>query len=321
MLVPSPPLLWTIVCLFAVLTVGTLVRIRVLGGVVNAGAQSHLNSLRTWWALAVSLAISTILGEAGIVVLLAIAGILSLREYLELVGWKKVGSPTAVVVFASVPIYYTLALYGYNQGLLSTAPLAFLLVLGALRAWWGLIDDYIRTTAAMVWGLMLFVYCLSHAYFLLTLPASIQPWVGKVGWFLYLVLLTETNDIAQALVGRRFGKTKITPRISSNKSLEGLLGGVALTIVLAVLLAPWLTTLMHEHSRKAGIVSAMLAGLLIALAGFLGDINKSGIKRDVGVKDSGTILPGQGGMMDRIDSLTFSAPVFYYFVRTLLIEI
>lgn len=321
MLVPSPPLLWTIACLFAVLTVGTIVRIAMLGGVVNSSAQSHLNSSKTWWALASSLAIASILGEAGVVVLLAIAGILSLREYLQLVGWRTVGSPTAVIVFASVPIYYAIALYGYDQVLLSTAPLAFLLVLGALRAWLGLIEDFIRTTAAMILGLMLFVYCLSHAYFLLTLHASTQPWVGNVGWFLYLVILTETNDIAQALVGRRIGKTKITPRISPNKSLEGLLGGIVITVTLAVLLAPSLTTLMHEQSRAAGIVLAMLAGLLIALSGFLGDINKSGIKRDVGVKDSGTILPGQGGMMDRIDSLTFSAPVFYYFVRTILTEI
>lgn len=321
MLVPSTPLLWTLACLFTVLTVGTIVRIAMLGGVVNSSAQSHLNSSKTWWALAASLAIASILSEAGVVVLLAIAGILSLREYLQLVGWKTVGSPTAVVVFASVPIYYAIALYGCDQGLLSTAPLAFLLVLGALRAWLGLIEDFIRTTAAMIMGLMLFVYCVSHAYFLLTLPASTQPWVGNVGWFLYLVLLTETNDIAQALVGRRIGKTKITLLISPNKSLEGLLGGIVLTMTLAVLLAPSLTTLMHEQSRAAGIVLAMLAGLLIALSGFLGDINKSGIKRDVGVKDSGTILPGQGGMMDRIDSLTFSAPVFYYFVRSILTEI
>ena len=321
MLVPSPPLLWTIACLFAVLTVGTIVRIAMLGGVVNSSAQSHRNSSKTWWALASSLAIASILGEAGVVVLLAIAGILSLREYLQLVGWKTVGSPTAVIVFASVPIYYAIALYGDDQVLLSTAPLAFLLVLGALRAWLGLIEDFIRTTAAMILGLMLFVYCLSHAYFLLTLPASTQPWVGNVGWFLYLVILTETNDIAQALVGRRIGKTKITPQISPNKSLEGLLGGIVITMTLAVLLAPSLTTLMQEQSRAAGIVLAMLAGLLIALSGFLGDINKSGIKRDVGVKDSGTMLPGQGGMMDRIDSLTFSAPVFYYFVRTILTEI
>ena len=216
MLVPSLPLLWTIVCLFAVLTVGTLVRIAMLGGIVNSSVQSHLNSLRTWWALAVSLAIATILGEAGVVVLLALAGILSLREYLQIVGWKTVGLPTALIVFATVPIYYTIALYGYDEGLLSAAPLAFLLVLGALRAWLGLTEDYIRTTAAMIWGLMLFVYCLSHAYFLVTLPASSQPWVGNVGWFLYLVLLTETNDIAQALVGRRFGKTKIAPQISPN---------------------------------------------------------------------------------------------------------
>lgn len=321
MLVPSLPLLWTLACLFAVLTVGTLVRIAMLGGVVNSSVQSHLNSVRTWWALAVSLAIATILGEVGVVVLLALAGILSLREYLQLLGWKTVGLPTAVVVFVSVPIYYTIALYGFDQGLLSTAPLAFLLVFGALRAWLGLIDNYIRTTAAMILGLMLFVYCLSHAYFLLTLPASAKPWVGNVGWFLYLVILTETNDIAQALVGRRFGKTKITPLISPNKSLEGLIGGIVLTMALAVLLAPSLTTMMHEHSRNAGFFFSILAGLLIALSGFLGDINKSGIKRDVGVKDSGTMLPGQGGMMDRIDSLTFSAPVFYYFIRSNLTEI
>ena len=321
MLVPPAPLLWTLACLFAVLTVGTLVRIAMLGNAVDSSRQSHLNSLRTWWTLAASLAIAAIFGDAGIVVLLAISGILSLREYLQLVGWKTVGLPTAVVVFASVPIYYAIALYGFDQGLRSTAPLAFLLVLGTLRAWLGLIEDYIRTTAAMIWGLMLFVYCLSHAYFLVTLPVSTEPWVGKVGWFLFLVLLTETNDIAQAIVGRRFGKTKIAPRISPNKSLEGLLGGIAITIALAVLLAPSLTTLMHEHSGNTGVFLAMLAGLLIALSGFLGDINKSGIKRDVGVKDSGTILPGQGGMMDRVDSLTFSAPVFYYFIRSNLTEI
>ena len=69
--------------------------------------------------------------------------------------------------------------------------------LGALRALLGLVEDFIRITAALIWGLMLFVYCLSHASFLLTLPTQTEPWVGSIGWFLYLILLTECNDIAQ----------------------------------------------------------------------------------------------------------------------------
>ena len=317
MSVPTPQLLLTIACLFASLTIGTLVRISMLRGVPNESAQSPLKSMWTWWALAVSLSIAAILGNLGVVVLLAIAGILSLREYLQMIGWKSVGRTTTVLVFAFVPFYYLLAILGYDEKLRSAAPAAFLLVLGGCRAWFGLIEDFIRITAASIWGLMLFVYCLSHAYFLLTLPAISEPWVGNIGWFLYLVLLTESNDIVQALVGRRFGKKKITPRISPNKSIEGLLGGIVVSMTLAVILAPWLTTMMQQRSWNAGAFLAMLSGLLIAIFGFLGDINKSGIKRDAGVKDSGTMLPGQGGMMDRIDSLTFSAPAFYYFVQFL----
>ncbi len=318
MFVSSPPLLWMIACLFFALTIGTLVRIAMLRGAANEMAQSHFNSIRTWWALAALLTIALLLGKAGVVGLLAIAGILSLREYLQIIGWKRVGAISAALLFVSVPLYYAFVLLDHDEWLRSAAPLAFLLVLGSLRTLLGMVEDFIRITAALIWGLMLFVYCLSHASFLLTLPTQTEPWVGNIGWFLYLVLLTECNDIAQALVGRPFGLTKITPRISPNKSLEGLLGGIAATIVLAIALAPWLTNLMQPGSGIFGVLYAMLSGLLIALSGFLGDLNKSGIKRDAGIKDSGTMLPGQGGMMDRIDSLTFSAPAFYYFLQSIL---
>jgi phosphatidate cytidylyltransferase len=169
------------------------------------------------------------------------------------------------------------------------------------------------------WGWMLFVYGLSHAYFVVAESETIEPAVGRVGWFLYLVILTETNDIAQAIIGRRFGRTKITPRISPNKSLEGLLGGILVTTSLAILLAPWLTTLMHHRGALAtSVLQAMLSGGCISLLGFFGDINMSGIKRDAGVKDGSRLLPGQGGIIDRVDSLTFTAPAFYYFVQAIV---
>lgn len=317
MLVPSPNLLWVLAGLFGILALGTIVRIAAIHGRPDDKSRSHLNSIRTWWALASLLATAVLLGHTGVAILLAVVGMLALREYMEIIGWKWVGRPTALMVFAIVPVYYSLLWFGFAELMRSLAPVAILIALGAIRASLGLVEDYIRTTAGLVWGVMLFVYGLSHAYLLLALPALPDPWVGNLGWFLYLVLLTETNDISQALIGRPFGRTKFTPQISPNKSLEGLMGGLLVTTILAVLLAPWLTSFM-QGTQSTGVLLSVLSGFLIATFGFLGDLNKSGIKRDVGIKDSGTILPGQGGMMDRVDSLTFSAPIFYYFIQAML---
>jgi len=315
---PSQHLLWAIASLIGILSLGTLSRFWMLRGRVDAKAQSHFDSLRSWWALAIALSIAALLGNMGVIALLAVVGTLSLWELQQIIGWKSVGKTTSCIVFGLATIYYASLLCGYAEQIQAISPVAIVLVLGAARAWLGLVEDFIRVTAAMIWGVLLFVYCLSHAYFLLVLPGLPEPWVGNLGWFLYLVLLTESNDIAQALIGRKWGRTKIAPVTSPNKSLEGLVGGIMVTIVLAVVLAPWLTCLM-QNSRWTGTLLAALSGVLIAIFGFLGDINKSGIKRDVGVKDSGMLIPGQGGMMDRVDSLTFSAPVFFYFVKAVLL--
>lgn len=310
----SPQLLWAIACLFGALTVGSLFRFLKLRRHSDGGADSHFKSVRSWWALAGLLSVALLLGHLGVLTLLAVAAILSLREYIQIIGWKSVGVLTVWLVYAFVPLYYCLLFCGYSEWIRSIAPVAILILLGGVRAWLGLTVGFVRATAAMIWGVMLFVYCLSHAYFLLVLPGLPVSWAGDLGWFLYLVLLTEINDISQALIGRACGRTKIAPLTSPNKTLEGLLGGIAVTTILAVLLAPWLTSFMQK-SWNGGAILSVLSGLLIAFFGFLGDLNKSGIKRDAGIKDSGTILPGQGGIMDRVDSLTFSAPIFYYFVQ------
>lgn len=319
MFIPSQHMTWAIACLFGLLGVGTCFRVWMLRGRTDVKTQSHLDSLRSWWAMAIVLSVAMLLEKVGVIALLAVVGTLSLWEFLSILGWKRVGKSTTCVVFGLAAIYYLSLLFGYAEQTQVIAPVAMVLVLGAFRACLGLVEDFIAVTAATVWGMLLFVYCLSHAYFLLALPGLPEPWVGNFGWILYLVLLTESNDIAQALIGRQLGRTKIAPVTSPNKSLEGLVGGILVTTVLAVLLAPWLTSLM-QNSWGTGMFLAASSGTLIAIFGFLGDINKSGIKRDVGIKDSGTLIPGQGGMMDRVDSLTFSAPVFYYFVKVLLMN-
>jgi phosphatidate cytidylyltransferase len=311
---PSPHLLWLIAFLFGLLAIGTLVRIAMLKGHSGERTNLHYKSVRSWWALAILLSVTLLFGHLGVLFLLGLAGILSLKEFIQILGWKSVGGPTMCVVFAIVPIYYSLLACGYTEQVRSMAPLSILILLGAVRAWLGLIEGFVRVTAGMIWGVMLFVYCLSHAYFVMTLSDLPIPWAGNAGWFLYLIVLTESNDIAQAIIGRSIGRTKIAPLTSPNKSLEGLLGGITVTTILAILLSPWLTSFMHQ-SWSTGAILSVVSGLLIATSGFLGDLNKSGVKRDAGIKDSGTMLPGQGGIVDRVDSLTFSAPVFFYLVQ------
>ena len=308
-------LIWAIAAVFAALCIGTVVRIVALRSAPEEQARSRLSSLRTWWILASLLATAIICGKVGAGILLGTAGLFALRELAALIGYSALGRSGLLILYGSLFAYYMLMFFGQSALASEMAPAVFLVVVGGWRAWRGVVDGYIRTTAAMIWGLLLFVYALSHAYLLLDLPMAAEPRTGRFGWLVYLILLTETNDIMQAVTGRRFGRTKITPRVSPNKSLEGLLGGVVATTLLAAATGPWLTTFFMGRSNGEGLVLSACVGMFLSVTGFLGDINMSGIKRDAGVKDGSQLLPGQGGMIDRVDSLTFTAPLFYYLVR------
>ncbi len=125
---------------------------------------------------------------------------------------------------------------------------------------------------------------------------------------IFLVVLTELNDVFQYLSGKCFGKRRIAPRISPNKTLEGFLGGLFMTMLLSLALAP---LLLPGHNW---LFHACL-GLLIGGIGFCGDLFISSRKRKAGVKDTGTLIPGHGGLLDRMDSLIFITPVFYCLLR------
>lgn len=155
---------------------------------------------------------------------------------------------------------------------------------------------------------MLTVFGLSHATYLLALPQNKSP-AGGLGLLLFLVILTELNDVAQYLWGKAIGKRRVLPNISPGKTWGGLIGGVLTTVSLSVAVAPWLTPLRGYETIGAG--------LLIGIFGFIGDATISAVKRDLNVKDSGNLLPGHGGILDRVDSLTYTAPLFFYYLYLL----
>ena len=157
----------------------------------------------------------------------------------------------------------------------------------------------------MQWALMICVYCVSDAPALLTL--EIPGFEGQNGkLLLYFVLVVQASDVLQYIWGKLFGKHKIAPTVSPNKTWEGFLGGVATATLLGTAL--WSAT-PFTLWKAAGM------SLAITLMGFVGGLVMSAIKRDRGVKDYGTLIQGHGGVMDRIDSLCFSAPVFFHLTR------
>ena len=303
---PETSLAWASVTILAALLLGSIVRLASRLGETRDPAGEHLASLRTWW-IVVSLVIAAALGGITVaVLLLAAASLLAVREFFQLTLGP--GNDRLVLRLAQIMICisYAWVWLGWSFWFAAFLPLASLPVYSTLLVVRGQTTGFLRSLCLSYVGTLLPGYFLAHAGLVYHWELPHGGASSGGGWFLTLVVLTEWNDIVQALVGRRIGRWPILPRVSPKKTVEGWAVGLIATAALASVLAPWLTSL--------GRWQAAGGGLLIALAGFCGDSLVSAVKRDVGRKDSGRLLAGQGGVMDRVDSLTFAAPAFYYYV-------
>jgi len=128
---------------------------------------------------------------------------------------------------------------------------------------------------------------------------------GGVGLLASVIIITKFADIGAYLIGSRFGKHPLLPRISPKKSIEGAIGGLGFGILGAFICKPWL---------GFGFLQLLSVGVILSVLGQLGDLSESLIKRDCNVKDSGNSIPGIGGVLDLIDSLLFTAPAFYFYI-------
>ncbi|MEI2741023.1 MAG: phosphatidate cytidylyltransferase [Candidatus Competibacter sp.] len=265
--------------------------------------------VRSWWLIVALCSLALTFNRAAALVFFGFVSFLALKEYLTLVPTRQADRRVLFWAYLSIPLqYYWIGIEWYGMFIIFI-PVYLFLLLPVAMVLVGDTQGYLRAAGTLHWGLMSMVFSLSHVAFLLVLPQGQYPRVSGPGLVLFLLLLTELNDVGQFCWGKLFGRHKISPTVSPNKTVEGFVGGAATTVLLSALLAPWLTPF--------GLRDALLAGGLIAVAGFFGDLSLSALKRDLGVKDSGALLPGHGGILDRVDSLTYTAPLFFHFTRYL----
>ena len=274
--------------------------------------------IRTWWVIAWMFGFAVLLSPQTSVVFLGFVSFLALKEYLSLIPTRRADRRVLFWAYLAIPFQYYWAYSGWYGMFAIFIPVYLFLFLPARMVSIGQTEGFLRAVSTLNWGLMTTVFSLSHTAALLMMKSStsarIAPaWPDEantiapgVGLLVLLVLLTQFNDVTQYIWGKAVGRIRVAPKISPGKTLAGLLGGIGSTILLAILLGPWLTILDWQR--------ASMVGAIVAVGGFAGDLSISALKRDLGVKDSGSILPGHGGILDRVDSLTYTAPLFFHFV-------
>ncbi|HKS36418.1 MAG TPA: phosphatidate cytidylyltransferase [Verrucomicrobiae bacterium] len=303
-------MLWLMGGVLGLLALATAVGRWIAARVTSKSARAtvaNLNArIRAWWIMVIVFAMALLTGGIGSVILFALTSFLALREFITLTP-TRVGDHRALfwVFFVITPLqYWLVATRWYGLFAIFIPVYAFLFIpLRAAIA--GDCERFLERTAKIQWGLMICVYCLSHAPALLSL--DIPGYKGQNAKLLfYLVLVVQLSDVLQYVWGKTLGRHKIAQRVSPNKTWEGFLGGILSATAIGAGLW-WVTPFTPLQSAALSLV--------ITLMGFAGGLVMSAIKRDRGVKDYGAILEGHGGVMDRIDSICFAAPVFFHLTR------
>ncbi|NUY79733.1 phosphatidate cytidylyltransferase [Flavobacterium sp. MAH-1] len=291
--------------IFAILIFATLLFF-VMGLIKSKANLTELKArTRSWWFMSLIFIGATLINSTISYCALALLSFFAFRELYSQLDFRHSDRRAVFWAFLAIPIQYYLAYIGWYGAFIIFIPVVMFLFLPMRLVLKGDTDDIIKSMSLLQWVLMLTVFGISHMAYLLSLPEIPTFESGGRGLLLFLVFLTEINDVMQFTWGKLLGKHKIIPKVSPNKTWEGFIGGILSTTVIGYFLA-FLTPLEP--------LTCALVSFGLAISGFVGDIVMSSVKRDIGVKDLGTSIPGHGGVLDRIDSLAYTAPVFFHLV-------
>jgi phosphatidate cytidylyltransferase len=251
---------------------------------------------------------------------LALLAVVAVREFCRAVG--EVGAPT-YRVFSITVAALVVIVAGFQWPAVWLGALATTLVLGGLVA--GITaSDFTLALRSWLYTLAGTAYVavpLAHGAVLRRFEGNLDvAWVMRVmeffgdtaaagfAWLVLIVAVTWLTDTAAYLFGRSFGRIKLTPRLSPGKTREGAVAGLVAGAVTGGVVVAWL-------GLPVPVYIGALLGLILSVVTQVGDLSESLIKRSLGIKDMGNLIPGHGGILDRIDALLFTLPVGYYLIR------
>lgn len=301
-------LLLTIIAglLLAASAIGRILRRRVTDDNARAVIENLNSRINAWWLMMGVFAISFLAGETATLILFSAISFLALREFLTITP-TRAGDYRALSLafFVLIPVQYLLIGIGW-YGLFSIfIPVYAFLLLPSLTALAEDTEQFLERSAKIQWGVVVTIYCISYVPALLFLKIPHYPKQDALLVF-YLLLVVQISDVLQYVFGKIYGKTRIAPTVSPSKTVAGFVGGGAMAVVIGTAMW-WITPFTPWQAASMAFI--------IVLMGFLGGLVLSAVKRSLGAKDWGTLIKGHGGMLDRMDSVSFAAPVFFHLTR------
>lgn len=271
-------------------------------GIANLNARIY-----AWWVMTLVLLLAFWFGKIGAVILFFLISFAALREFMTLVYKHRSDYKVMVVCFyLLLPVQYYFVLIEWYGMFSIFIPVYGFLLLPIIASLSGQTEQFLERTAKTQWAAMISIFCLSHVPALMNLHMEGFSQEQNVLLLIFMIAVVQSSDVLQYVWGKTMGKRKIMPALSPSKTVAGTVGGIASATLVAVLMSP-ITPFRPWQ--------AALIGLVICLMGFFGGLVMSAIKRDYGVKDWGNLIQGHGGMLDRVDSICFAAPVFFHIVR------
>ncbi|MBO9517575.1 MAG: phosphatidate cytidylyltransferase [Porphyrobacter sp.] len=300
---PMVPLIGGVVAILLVASMIGFILSRKVKTDNGRATVDNLNArIKAWWLMVALFAIAFLFGKTVTIVLFALTSFYCLREFLSITPTRPEDHrAVAVAFYLFIPVQYWLIATDWQTLFYILIPVWAFLLLPLLAVIKGETEEFLQRTARIQWALMLTVFCISHAPALLIL--DFDGFSNNFLLLFFLITIVQLSDVLQYVFGKLFGKHKVAPRVSPAKTWEGLVGGgLSATAIGAGLW--WITP--FTPVQAAGMA------LAIVLAGFGGGLVLSAIKRSLGAKDWGTMIEGHGGALDRMDSVSFAAPVFFH---------
>ena len=294
----------------AVLLLASIIGWALKTGMAKGQPNSTIDNLnariKAWWVMVLVIGLSFMFGKPGVILLFAFISFFALREFMTLTYTRGADYlALAAAFFVVLPAQYILVYVGWYGFYSIFIPVYVFLILPILEVVTGDTKRFLERMSKIQWGLIICVYCISHVPALLAL--DIPGYEGRnLLLIAFLVIVVQSSDVLQYVWGKLFGKHKVAPDVSPSKTVEGLVGGVLSATALGAALF-WITPFNPWQ--------AALMALAINVMGFFGGLVMSAIKRDRGVKDWGHMIEGHGGMLDRLDSVVFAAPIFFHLTR------